>query len=161
MIARRAARLLAASLVSALLALPAAARAATVVDCGTLAPAEVLIEPWEETSRTFSRGSIRVAVVDLGDPPCCARHFIVLLPANMYGGRICALVGRDALIPNGWTRIGIDEATASRPPSGGLRISVPVYGYDPRTGGANPDSRRVISVRVRQAAGTVELDTGD
>lgn len=128
------------------------------MSCGELAPSEVLIEPWEKTSRTFSRGSIRVAAVDLGEPPCCPQHFIVLMPANMYGGRVCALVARSPLVPNGWTRVGIDEAEAMRPEGGGLRVSVPVYGYDNRTGGADPASRKVISVRVRQAAGTVELD---
>lgn len=133
--------------------------AATVLDCGDLAPSEALIEPWEETTRLFSNGSIRVAAVDLGDPPCCPQHFIVLLPANMYGGRICALVARSALVPNGWARVGIDEAEAMRPEGGGLRVSVPVYSYDARTGGADPDSRKVISVRVRQAAGTVELES--
>lgn len=137
---------------------PFAASAAVVLDCGNLAPTEALIEPWEETSRTFSRGSVRVAAVDLGEPPCCPQHFVVLLPANMYGGRICVLVARSALVPNGWTRVGIEEAEAVRPASGGLRVSVPVYGFDARTGGADPDSRKVISVRVRQAAGTVELD---
>ncbi|MFK7944113.1 MAG: hypothetical protein AB8B85_14535 [Paracoccaceae bacterium] len=135
------------------------AHAAVVLDCGDLAPTEALIEPWEENTRTFSRGSIRLAAIDLGDPPCCPQHFIVTLPANMYGGRICALVARSVLVPNGWTRVGIGEAEASRPATGGLRLTVPVYGYDPTTGGADTTNRQTISVRVRQAAGTVELDT--
>ena len=133
-------------------------QAAVVVDCGIWGGSEFLIEPWSETSQTFSRGSIRVAAVDLGEPPCCSQHFIVLMPANMYGGRICALVAKTALIPNGWTRVGIDEATAKRTGESGLLISVPVYRLDPTTGGADTDSRQLVSVRVRQAAGTVELE---
>lgn len=145
-----------ATLIIVLVAPPA--QSAVVMDCDAWAGAEYLIEPWEDTSQTFSRGSIRVAVVDLGEPPCCTQHFIVLMPANLYGGRVCTLVARTALVPNGWTRVGIEEATAERTPASGLRISVPVYGLDPSTGGADPNNRDVISVLVRQAAGTVTLE---
>lgn len=148
-------------LMGLMLLAPTAAHATVVMDCGSLVSADALIEPWEETTRTFGRGSIRVAVVDLGEPACCPQHFIVLSPANMYGGRICALVARNALVPNGWTHVGLDEAVSDRPEGGGLRITVPVYGYDPRTGTADPDSRRDISVLVRQAAGTVDLVASD
>ena len=133
------------------------ARADVVTDCGQWTGPEHLVEPWEDTTRTFSQGSVRVAVVDLGEPDCCPRHFVVTIPANMYGGRACFLVARNALIPNGWARVGLDEATASRGPEPGLKLSIPVYTYDYRTGGADADSRRMITLRIRQAAGTVEL----
>lgn len=145
--------------ICALLVLPSVGRAAVVVDCAQWIGADTLIEPWEETSRTFSRGSIRVAEVDLGEPDCCARHFIVLMPANMYGGRVCALVARNALVPNGWAKVGVEDAAAERVPEGGLRVSVPVYRYDPSTGGADLENGETVFVRVRQAAGTVELET--
>jgi hypothetical protein len=138
---------------------PATATADIVTDCDNWVSPAALVEPWEKTSRTFSRGSVRVAVVDLGEPDCCPLHVIVLMPADMYGGRVCGLVARNALIPNGWARIGIEEAEATRDGEPGLKLSIPVYSYDARTGGADPDSRRVIELRVRQAAGTIELET--
>lgn len=134
------------------------AMADVVTECGDWTGPEHLVEPWDKTSRIFSRGTARVAVVDLGEPDCCPRHIIVLIPANMYGGRSCFLIARNALLPNGWAKVGIDEAESLRDDVPGLRISVPVYSYDYRTGGADPASRRVIHFRVRQAAGTVELE---
>ena len=142
----------------AFLLLPTFAHADVVLDCGDLVSAETIIEPWEQHTRTFSHGSVRVAVVDLGEPECCRQHLIVLYAANMYGGRGCALVARNALVPNGWAKVGIDEAEALRDPIPGLRVSVPVYSYDPSTGGGDPATRRMVHVRVRLAAGTVELD---
>ena len=139
--------------------LPSLALADVVLDCGKLAGAETIIEPWEEHTRTFSHGSVRVAVVDLGEPECCRQHLIVLYAANMYGGRGCALVARNALVPNGWAKVGIDEAEAVRDEVPGLRVSVPVYSYDPSTGVGDPATRRMVHVRVRLAAGTVELDS--
>ena len=144
---------------SGALACTATAQADIVLDCDKWAVADAIIEPWEHHTRTFSRGSVRVAAIDLGEPDCCAQHLIVLFPANMYDGRGCAMVARNALVPNGWAKVGIDEAEAVRDDIPGLRVSVPVYSYDDRTGGADPASRRVIHVRVRQAAGTVELET--
>ena len=145
------------ALLTVLLTAASPAGAAVVMECGEWVGADTLIEPWEETTRTFSRGSVRVAAVDLGEPECCPQHLIVLIPANMYQGRFCALVARNALVPNGWIKVGIREARAFRPGTGGLHVSVPVYSYDFTTGGADPDSRRVLTLRVRQAAGTVEL----
>ncbi len=133
--------------------------AATVLECGDWASAGYLIEPWEETTRTFSRGSVRVAIVDLGEPECCPHHIAVLIPANMYGGRACFLIAKNRLVPNGWVKVGLDEASASRGAEPGLRILIPVYGYDPATGGADPASRQMIALRIRQAAGTVDLET--
>ena len=143
------------------LLMPTLGAADVVVDCGELAGAETIIEPWEEHTRTFSHGSVRVAVVDLGEPECCRQHLIVLYAANMYGGRGCALVARNALVPNGWHKVGLGEAIASRDDVPGLRISVPVYSYDPATGGADPATRREVAIRVRQAAGAVSLDSAD
>ena len=137
---------------------PLSAEAVIVLECGDLAPAEALIEPWEDTTRSFSNGAIRIAALDLGEPDCCPQHLAVLIPANMYGGRACFLVARNRLLPNGWVRVGIDEAEASRDGTPGLRVSVPVYSYDPTTGGADLASRRVIALRIRQAAGIVELE---
>ena len=141
--------------------LPVGAGAAQVLDCGEWVGAETLVEPWEETSRTFSRGSIRVALVDLGEPECCPQHFAILIPANMYGGRACFLIARSRLVPNGWVKVGLDEAEGSRDDVPGLKLTVPVYGVEPLTGAADPEDRRVITLRVRQAAGTVELEVAD
>ena len=148
-------------LAAMLLCFGSAAHADIVLDCGKWAGAATIIEPWEAHTRTFSQGSVRVAVVDLGEPDCCAQHLIVLFPANMYDGRGCAMVARNALVPNGWAKVGIDEAEALRDEIPGLRVSVPVYSYDYRTGGADKASRRIIHLRVRQAAGTVELEKAD
>ena len=138
--------------------MPALASAEVIVDCAEWVGADTLVEPWEETSRTLSRGSVRLALVNLDEPECCPFHFAVLIPANMYGGRSCFLVGRSTLLPNGWSRVGLDEAEASRDDTPGLRVTVPVYGLDPLTGGADPDNQRVLTLRIRQAAGTVELE---
>lgn len=156
---RRALGRAAAALALVCFSVPAAAT--VVLDCGDWVGADTLVEPWEETSRLFSRGSVRVALVDLGEPECCPQHFAILIPANMYGGRACFLVARSRLVPNGWIKVGLEEAMAIRDDKPGLLVSVPVYGVEPLTGAADPNDRRVITMRVRQAAGIVELEAQD
>ncbi|MEM1300857.1 MAG: hypothetical protein AAGH68_16425 [Pseudomonadota bacterium] len=148
-------RALAAILVSLL---PVGATAAQVLDCGAWVGADTLMEPWDETTRTFSRGSVRLALVDLGEPECCPQHLAVLIPANMYGGRACFLVARGSLVPNGWVKIGLDEAEASRDATPGMKIRLPVYGVHPLTGGPDRDNRKILNLRIHQAAGSVVLE---
>ena len=133
-------------------------QAAVVLDCGNWVGPDALVEPWEETSGTFARGAVRVALLDFGEPECCPQHLAVLIPANMYGGRACFVLAQSSLVPNGWVKVGIDGVEATRDAEPGLLLSVPVFGIDPLTGAADPDDRRVITLRVRQAAGTVELE---
>lgn len=158
MCARRWRAVLRAAAISMMCALPGGALGAEILDCGRWVGADTLLEPWEETSRTFSRGSVRLALVDLGEPDCCPQHLAILIPANMYGGRACFLLARGSLVPNGWVKVGLDEAEADRDAAPGLKVTVPVYGLHPLTGGPDPENRRTLILRIQQAAGTVALE---
>ena len=67
-------------------------------------------------------------------------------------------MARSSLVPNGWVKVGIDETETQRDDIPGLKVTVPVYGLDPLTGAADPENRQLVTLRIRQAAGTLTLE---
>ncbi|HUF86437.1 MAG TPA: hypothetical protein VMM59_03565 [Thermohalobaculum sp.] len=127
--------------------------AQTVGACDWRGQAAMIPEPWEENSRTFANGAVRIALSDPGEPPCCSASLIVLVPGEIYG-RSCFIV-RDEEI--GWWDVDIAGVTAQYDPARGLLLSVPVVSPHP-LGGADRESARVIALRVNQAEGSVTLE---
>ena len=51
-----------------------------VRDCDWLASAWNLAEPWEENTRTFANGAVRLALLDAIEPGAVPFHLLVLSP---------------------------------------------------------------------------------
>ncbi len=122
-------RYLAAAAGAGLLALgaPLAAKAATVAECNEYAMATYVMEPWEQNSRTFYNGQVRVAVVDTdGEPVCCSSWLVVIFPdvGDELGGRTCRIVGHSDSM--GFTGIDVKGIKTSYDAATGLTLTVPV-----------------------------------
>ena len=131
--------------VLALAASPAAAQ--TVRDCDTWeAGARNVV--WEDPSRTFANGAIRLVSLDTEEPACCYAHLLVLYPDPEMGYQTCALVSG----PNdlGLAGLSLKEATARYDAATGLTVSVPIGRYDGER--SVPD---LLEVTIDQQTGTV------
>lgn len=121
-------RLTAAVLAAAALAAPGPANAAAVVaDCNDYAMTTYVMEPWDDNTRTFYNGEVRVVVVDTdGEPVCCSSWLVVIFPdANdELGGRTCRMVGSAEGM--GWTGVDVRAIRSSYDATKGLDLTVPV-----------------------------------
>ena len=112
-------------------ALPAAATA--VQDCTDIARAEYLMEPWEETTRLFLNGKVRLAVLDTIEPAGAPFHLIVLSPPfNEIGDRQCKMISLQEGV--GFAGVRFGDLTADYMPTKGFRFALPVGLYEVETG---------------------------
>ena len=145
-----------------LLAASAAQAEPVIAPCdGANSPASLatVIEPWDEYSRTYANGAIRVVHVDTsGEPVCCSSHIAVLFPTAEDGPayRECVVVS-DGPDYRGFLDVRLAEAAASYDAARGLLISVPVERYD-GVRGADPARSGRVRIRVNQATGTATLE---
>ncbi len=111
-----------------LMASPLAAQ--EVVDCGFAARADAIYEPWEEFSRTYANGEVRVALLDTIEPAAGSFHVLVLSPPyDEVGGRQCKTIGLENNI--GFSGIGFEEIQADYDPALGLTFHIEVTYYEP------------------------------
>ncbi len=130
-------------------ALPVVAQEA--FECDFPARADSLVEPWEENSRTFANGDVRLALLDTIEPAAGALHLLVLSPPyDEVGGRQCRTVS----ISEGIGFAGLDFATleASYDPAVGLIFHVTASEYDPDTGGAYA---KRLAITLNQSTGDI------
>jgi hypothetical protein len=139
------------------LGVPAGALAQSVGGCEWVAHPGNLVEPWERTSRTYANGAIRVALLDTGEPACCAVHLLILSPSGVDEGpgyRACHVLS-DSAPGLGYSDIDLAGIVARYDPLRGLRLDVPVFRYTDGTSRGTPGR---VAVRINQAAGTVVLE---
>ena len=129
---------------------PDALRAQAVGECDWRAAASAIAEPWERTSRTFAKGAIRLAVLDVIEPAAAAFHLLVLSPPyDEVGGRQCRVVSLDAQM--GFAGLTLDGAEAGYDPARGLTVRMRATRWFP--GDLYGDA--VLSVTINQASGVV------
>ncbi len=116
----------------AFLATPAAAQ--IVLPCDDLALADAIVEPWEDHTRTFANGAVRVALIDTIEPALGAYYLMVLSPPyDELGARLCQMIGFDEGF--GFTNLEFATLSAEYVPSRGLefqimgRIAAPEYDF--------------------------------
>ena len=127
----------------------AGAVAQTVQACDWRSNPAFIVEPWENHTKAFANGAIRVAHLDThGEPVCCSTHLMILVPHPEYG-RSCYTISD----PNqtGWTWMEFSQLTARYDPGRGLIVSVPVAYY---TDGSS-SIWRTLDATINQAQGTV------
>lgn len=118
-------------LVSLFLASPSMAQ--EIVDCDWQARADAIYEPWEEFSRTYANGDVRIALLDTIEPAAGSFHLLVLSPPfDELGGRQCQTIGLSG--GAGFSGIGFEELAADYDPAIGLMFGVQVQYYDGELG---------------------------
>lgn len=131
-----------------LLAAPAAAQ--SVTECDWKAQAGSIAEPWEDNSRTFANGDVRIALIDVGEPAVGGYHILVLSPPRAeLGFRQCRIV---TAAPYGFGGVSFDALQADYDPSRGLRFALPVRAV---IDGAGELTDYMLTFTVNQATGEI------
>ncbi len=150
-LARMKTRLFAGVLAVAALAVSPHAWAQSVGECDWRASAANLVEPWDEASKSFANGAVRVALLDLIEPGAAAYHLLLLSPPyEVMGDRQCRII---SLSPRfGFMGVELEKITAEYDPAKGLTLSLPAARY-------NPDSVEgdwsLLHITVNQSTGDV------
>ena len=139
----------AAVLATLLAAAPAAAQ--QVRPCDWRASVENIAEPWQDNTRVFANGAVRLAVLDTIEPAAGAFWLLILSPPyDTLGGRTCQMVGQAQ--GAGFAALSLGGMEAAYDPAMGLILGFPVRVYDQATAGFYDDWMTVI---VNQASGRV------
>lgn len=132
-------------------AFTAPASAQTVEDCDWRASLHAMAEPWEESTRTFANGDVRLAVTDVIEPAAGAFHLIILSPPyDELGGRQCQVISASGSI--GFSGLTLDGMTSAYDPATGLTFMLQAGAYNPETGGTIPQA---LTVTLNQANGEI------
>jgi len=138
------------TLVLSLLAAPALAQ--SVEDCDWRAEAANIAEPWEEYSRTFANGAVRLALIDVGEPAAGGFHLLVLSPPyGELGERQCRVItSSDGM---GFAGLKVKDLKAGYDPAKGLTFLIPMATYDLNVGSVYQG--QALSVTLNQATGDI------
>ena len=138
---------------ASLFTLTGAAMAAEVHDCDGAENPGNIVEPWDQNTRTFYKGEVRVALIDTGgEPACCSAQLLVLAPdpTDETGDRSCHLITNKGGV--GFGDIVFAKLTATYNPKTGLLIAFP-YSHTGLDG--KPDATGTAHVRVNVGTGKV------
>ena len=130
-------------LCAALLAAPL--EAAHIRDCDNL-DANASNVDWQEPTRTYANGAIRLIKIDIDEPDCCAGFLMVLYPQTGEVFPRCNIIERERGF--GWSDLRLNHASASYDPAIGLTVVLPVHVFENQT--LTLDSLRVT---INQAHG--------
>ena len=131
------------------------AAAQAVTDCNRWqANLQNLAEPWEENTRQFANGAVRISLIDTIEPAVAAFHLAILSPPySELGDRQCRMVSLDDS-GFGFSGVIFNEMTAGYDPATGLGLDLPIILYMPQTA----DFQRVgLGLTINQATGEIGL----
>lgn len=137
-------------LAAALCLAPLATAAQEVSDCGWQASAMAIPEPWEDFSRTFANGNVRVALLDTVEPGVVPLWILVLSPPyDELGIRQCQVIGTGQY---GFSDVFFPTLTADYDPARRLIFQIDVKVYVPET---SDFALERLEFTVNQATGDV------
>ncbi|MBX7249442.1 MAG: hypothetical protein K1X35_10420 [Caulobacteraceae bacterium] len=96
-------------------------------ECNDYATVSLVAEPWEQHTRTFYNGQVRVVMVDTdGEPACCSSWLVVIYPdrEDELGGRACAMLGSGEGL--GFAGVDVKAIRSTYSAATGLTLTVPV-----------------------------------
>ena len=144
-----------AAFAAALTLLASSAHAVVVEECGPLARADAIVEPWEDNIRSFSNGKVRIAALDLIEPAAGAAWLMVLSPPHdETGARQCRMIGFDQ--GTGFAAIYFQDIDASYDPARGLTLAIPAQLYLPEE---NFTNSILVYATINQATGEIGIET--
>ena len=139
------------SVIAATLASPVVAQ--TAFPCDWQARADAIVEPWEDNTKTFSNGAVRVALLDTIEPAAASAYLLVLHPPyDEVGGRICTTVGLDDGL--GYAAFHFNRLEASYDPAKGLTLVIPAVIYLPEQSFQNSS---IVTIAINQSTGDVSV----
>jgi len=125
--------------------------AQVVSECDWRARAENIVEPWEDNTRVFANGDVRLAILDTIEPGAVPVNILVLSPPyDEMGGRQCRIISLGDGI--GFSDATLEGMAAAYDPAIGLIFNIHVALYDPEGSTAIPTS---IRVTLNQATGEI------
>lgn len=134
-----------------LLSLAAPASAQEVMPCDWQSSAQNIVEPWEDNTRTFANGDVRVAAIDTIEPAVAFAYLMVLSPPfDNVGSRQCALIGYTG--GGGFAGMDFAELQSDYDPAQGLILQVPVSVFDPDVA---TFPRRFLTIVINQTSGAI------
>lgn len=90
----------------------------------------MLAEPWEENTRVFADGEVRLAVIDTIEPAAGAFHLVILSPPyDELGAGHCALVSSDT--GSGFAGLTLAGTQSAYDPATGLSFTIPATRWIP------------------------------
>lgn len=128
---------------------PAMTLAQEVGVCDWRSSAASIVEPWEEYSRTFSDGKVRIALLDTLEPAATAVHVLILSPPyDELGARQCRVLSHhDA---SGFSNADFSTLDATYDPAVGLIFEIAVEVM----GAVGPEDR-TLRFTLNQATGGI------
>lgn len=130
---------------------PLSVWAQVVSTCDWRASARAVVEPWEENSRTFANGAIRVALLEIIEPAAGASYLLILTrPYDEIGDRQCFVIGFGNGV--GYADMSFSELASAYDPARGLILTIPVQIFLPEESFRNSAQ---LEITVNQATGIV------
>ena len=127
-----------------------AAQAQIVTECDWRSDAQFIAEPWEQNTRIFANGAVRVAMIDTWEPAAIPFHVMVISPPHdELGFRQCRIITGDN---GGFASHAFEAMTASYDPARGLTLHLPVAIW---LGDMN-SVWRGLEFTVNQATGSID-----
>lgn len=136
---------------AALAAGPLAATAQEINQCDWRANAHALVEPWEQNTRTFANGEVRLALIDTVEPALGAFYLLVLSPPrDVLGERMCRTIGFGNGM--GYPALDFQGLEAEYDPAVGLVFRLPGRRFDPERAATEAIT---VQVTLNQATGEI------
>ncbi|WP_458791849.1 hypothetical protein [Yoonia sp. MH D7] len=133
----------------AVLASPLGAQ--SINPCDWQASAQALVEPWEDNTRLFANGAVRLAALDTIEPAIAAAYLLVLSPPyDEVGGRQCRVIGLTDTM--GFASIDFATLTSRYDPAIGLIFDIPVQAIDANTSLTTMDA---LTLTLNQSTGAL------
>ena len=122
-----------------------------MTECDWRTSARNIPEPWEDHSRTFSNGAVRLTLLDTLEPAAAAFYLMLLSPPySELGDRQCVVIG---LPDMGFSSVDITGLTADYDPAQGLILTLPVGRWVPD---ADAFLNETLHVTLNQSTGAVD-----
>ncbi len=116
--------------------------------------ASAIAEPWEEATRTFANGAVRLAVIDTLEPAAAAFHLLILSPPyDELGDRQCRMVS--FFEGSGYGAMTLDNMSADYDPAYGLTFEIWVQVYNPDTAHFDHGS---LFITLNQSTGEITVE---
>ncbi len=142
------------------LLLLAGSAAAQSLPAASLAPCDdwrssvqAIAEPWEDNTRLFADGEVRLTVIDTGEPAAGSFFLLILSPPydEEAGGRQCRVLSLDETM--GFAGLTLKSATAQYDPASGLTVTIPATRWLPET---DSYTDATLSVTLNQSDGAIQ-----